>query len=131
MTEDEHQDRQPANKGEAERPAMSKTRGVALVMLSLLLVPESLPDCRSGVEGAAGAFCRSNAPMSESSPVEGGGAESELTGRGKPRWSVVKPKLLPVSRAGLRFFSAWVLVNPPLSNRTSSSGLIGAPAVPT
>ena len=26
MTEDEHQDRQPANKGEAERPAMSKAR---------------------------------------------------------------------------------------------------------
>ena len=52
--------------------------------------------------------------MSLLSPPGAGAIAGLSNGRGWPRWSIVAPRLFPLSRAGLSGCSAMVCVGPPL-----------------
>src|SRR5437016_5889187 len=80
---------------------------------------------------AAGAERVSNAPMSELSPPGAGEIVAKSDGRTAPRWSELKPKLLPLSIAGERFeLKAWVGVVPAFTASGASIGFMGELAVP-
>src|ERR1700730_14577448 len=64
--------------------------------------------------GVDGVPANSNAPMSLPSPPLALGIAGSSKGRDTPRWSLTRPKLLPLSRAGLFASSAMVSVGPPL-----------------
>src|SRR3712207_7322219 len=59
--------------------------------------------------------------MSDPSPPGAFLIGPRSVGRGRPRWSAVAPKDLPLSTAGLFSSRAWVGVGPPLSARSGSS----------
>src|SRR3712207_9032518 len=66
--------------------------------------------------------------MSDPSPPGAFLIGPRSVGRGRPRWSAVAPKDLPLPTAGLFSSRAWVGVGPPLSARSASSQGSSTPA---
>ena len=77
--------------------------------------------------------CNSKAPMSVPSPpgAFGIGESSKVRAKPVPRWSVVRPLLVPLSMAGLPQSNAMVSVGPPLSCSSPRLAFSGAAVVPT